>query len=724
MSIINLKIKINNKSDFPVRVTENYPVINWEFESANRVEIDEYTGDITNISTVEQYSYEIRISTFNGNLGTDEFIGNRVSTREVINEDHFWVYRGVPLDRGTKYYGQLKVVDTIGRESDWETFTFDYNSLCYVNNLKITPSLPTVEDNLILSYDFYDDDGDTEGETLIRWFKNGINQKQLDNFKVVSSEQLTEDDIWSVDILPSDGYEYGPRKTSSLIKIVKSSYELSDIEILPKQPTVNDILSIGFTANNINASKNLTIRWFINGKIQKEYNNERYIRPDVEVGDEIRCEIKTDGGTSFVSTNSVYIQDSEFIVYDLEIDGQPEPLEVSTLEPVVKWKVHNADGKDYNYISIKIGTFYEADNVYSQVMNSQESSFAIPYTTIKNIEGQNTSVKTLNKGMDYYVSIAVSETNSFSKYTTTHFKFKGSRWEESVSNSTGWTIETIFILKNEINFDEFYYHTLRIQDGSRFGEVRIYSNKIGFISDSEIVFSEEFDASVSQTLTVVGKNDNIKIYLNRKIAIDGTGLFKQSSSNKILELGNFLDNILEINYKYFNYTVSGDFYPGIDTEYNEIQLHDYLFFKDNDIVSLKGYKKSYNGETEDNKIFAVNPYDTNKNSSLYALLSNKSYKHSTVNKTIAPINKIRMSPDGKTLAVAHSQGVSIIKGYFISSFDYEIDFVTISANGVSSLLENYPDNYNWELVQNVGFEAAYFDNNGFHINTINEDREN
>ena len=100
--------------------------------------------------------------------------------------------------------------------------------------------------------------------------------------------------------------------------------------------------------------------------------------------------------------------------------------------------------------------------------------------------------------------------------------------------------------------------------------------------------------------------------------------------------------------------------------------------------------------------------------SIYSIIPGEFYVNDTVNRTFAPINKIKMSPDNKKIVVAHSKGTSIIDGYVINDFDNSMDFVT---NGVST--GQVPTDFNWRLLQNIGnSRGAYNDNSGFNINTL------
>lgn len=712
---LDLTLKINNQlitdHNDPIRIIDSHPIINWFFDQVNRVVIDEYTGIASEEEEYGQSIYNIRISTSSINIGTDSFIGNRIQTGEVNSQERFWKYGGIDLVRGQRYYGQIKIKDDADRESSWETFSFEYNNIPYVAGVVISPVDPTVSDDLILTYNFYDLDNDSEDGTIIRWFKNGIYQKQFDNATTIGSDYLQNEDIWIADVYPSDGFEYGIRVSSQHVQVRPTNVVLSDVSVLPASPNPNDILKANYISSSETEQENVSIRWFINDNLQTDYNDNIYIRPDISEGDEVRVEIKPDNGNIYFSSETVTTSASDFVVSDITVDGRTEPLDVSSITPSVKWHTFIPDGKEANYVSIKIGTFFESGNIYSQIFNFDRETFTIPSGI-------------LNRGRDYYISVAVSDTQTFSKYTSTHFRIKGSRWDTSANNLTGWTIEMLFIVdgvesnSNESSpatgtttptVDTSYknHQVLRINDGEYFAEIQIYEDKITLISGGQKEYNADSIFNGSKILTVAGKGNDIKVYLDRNLIIDGAGIFTQSTNITRLELGSPNDSNFVIRYKYLFYTTSGYYLPGISSEYSNLQFHTFIEFSENEVVALNGY---ING----GKIFALNPDNTNESSSIYALVSGDVKKYPTVNRTFAPINRLNKSPDGKYVVGSHSHGVSLITGYQIGTYNNELLF--INENGEITNID--PCDYGWELVKDVNFDAVYFNEDGFNINTL------
>ena len=138
-----------------------------------------------------------------------------------------------------------------------------------------------------------------------------------------------------------------------------------------------------------------------------------------------------------------------------------------------------------------------------------------------------------------------------------------------------------------------------------------------------------------------------------------------------------------------------------------MQFHDYIEFQSNEIIALQKY---INGEY----VFGLNSDNESESSAIYSLGAGDVTRMGTIARTYSPISKINKSPDGTKTVAAHAKGVSIITGYLINPFDHEMIFV----NENNVLNETFPTSSGWELVENVNTNSAYFDEDGFHIDTI------
>jgi len=691
---ISLDVKVNNQ-DYEgniLAISVGRPTINWSFDKVQSVIITNTEGITDDIDIVQQQSFEIRIGTDNDSWGTSLFFGDMVQTGPVSSLNNFWKYSGNNLERTKNYYGQVRVIDEINRSSSWEKFSFKVNSLPIVVGGSIAPINASVNDNLVLNYTYFDEDGDEESGTRINWFKGGVHQKHLNDAIEVSSSYLKDGDTWSAEIAPSDGIELGPKFLTNFISVSPITEVLSGVSISPESPNENDILKADFGVVSV-STENIQVRWFVNGNLISEVNDQETARLDVIPGDIVNYNIRLNESDNFVASSSHTIISSDFIVTDIRIDGLEDPLALATTRPVIQWNVFSPPNQESKYTSIKVGTFFGGDNIYSNILETNKDSFRFP-------------ADILEKGKDYFISISINSVNkNFKNFEYARFRITGSDWALNANNSKGWTFETSFSIINTETFDETNFQSIIIQDGTRFGEIRVYNQKIGFISDN-IIFSDILNTDGVHTLTITGQFNDIKVYLDKKVVIDAEDLFTKTTTNKSLEVGTKTNNDFEVGYKYFYYTTFGSFAPGEDQEYYDFQFKDEISFPQGEVVSLIDYVEN----SEDFKIFGVNPQDKNLGGSVYRMGSSSGISGTIVSKTYSPINKIRVSPNNENVILAYSRGVSILDSYKIGEFTYELNL----KDGTSPL----PEENGWDLVQNTGKNSIFFDDNGLNINTL------
>jgi len=687
---LSLTIKVNNKTEMPVRVTNPKPIISWDWTEDKIVHPDGESQS-EQIGFIDQYKYEIRISNQSNSLGTNGFIGSLEDYQEISTSRQYR-YKGPDIVRGTYYYGQIRVTDADNKHSPWTTFQFKYNRLPQVTSAAIHPLEPTPDDSLLLYYVFSDGDGDSQGKTQIRWFKNGLHQQLFDNQTVIDSGYISFGDIWSADIIPNDTYEFGPRALTDSVQIKKDAPVVEGLEILPISPNENDILRAKYDFLSESATDKSKIRWYVNEILQSSFNDSKYVRLDVLPGDKVRYELSPYDGVSYGQTLSslpVTIISSGFTVNELRIDGQIEPLSLLSTRPTISWYVNKPLGKDVNYVSIRIGTFAGADNLYSQVLNTSSTSFQIPANLFQ-------------RGADYWISVAVSDTEIFDKYTIAHCRLTGSLWQESVSNTTGWTIEVVFAPVMETVYAENAYQIIRFQDGTKFGEVRIYADRISFASNT-VQTVDSLTIEGLNALTITGQGSDAKIYLNNNLIIDASGDLVQLSDTKRLEIGTVTTEPLQLKYKTLFYTVNGNFEPG-DSNWRDVQFYSIAEFEGKEVIGVKGFKDNAANEL----VIGVNPHDDNEGGSIYKRNPISPIRAAAVNKTYTPINKINLSVNEKFKCFSHARGGTLFYSYLINNWDNECNF---------SETQDAPLDKGWEFVNNAGQNIVNINEDGLTIDT-------
>ncbi len=117
--------------------------------------------------------------------------------------------------------------------SEWELSGSEVivNSLPVASNLVISPTNSTSADNLTVTYDYFDTDGDAEAGTTVEWYRDGARQSLLDGETTVSSSETTRGQVWQAKVTPKDGDSFGQESPSILFTIGNSAPRFSALSI-------------------------------------------------------------------------------------------------------------------------------------------------------------------------------------------------------------------------------------------------------------------------------------------------------------------------------------------------------------------------------------------------------------------------------------------------------------------------------------------------------------
>jgi hypothetical protein len=223
--------QISSTTATPV-VAGTTPLFTWDF--------------VQDSAAPAQERFEIRIGADSTDHGTDSFSGQSLSISESDTSNKYQ-YIDTNLVRGTKYYGQIRGVDSDGDETPWNSFTFQLNRLPFVTGFSLSPSAPSSNDDIELSYTFQDPDSHEESGTKIRWFRNNLPQSSYDDLCILPANATSPGESWTAKIIPSDGLEFGPVVETTAVSISNIDVNITDITILPSDPNVDDLLKVVYT---------------------------------------------------------------------------------------------------------------------------------------------------------------------------------------------------------------------------------------------------------------------------------------------------------------------------------------------------------------------------------------------------------------------------------------------------------------------------------------------
>jgi hypothetical protein len=222
--------------------------------------------------------------------------------------------------------------DVFGDAVQSENITIG-NTPPQVSNAIISPSGATALDDLVVSYDFYDSDGDSEGlDTVIRWLRwsgsdfvdTGLRGKTL------SSEHTSRAEIWICEVRPHDGVSEGTTVGSdNQIIIANSPPTAENAYITPDSPSTESDLTANYDYSDLDSDleAGTEIYWYRDGELEPELNNSFTVSSSyTQRGQVWNFLVKPSDGTNFgddVISDSITIKNSPPYAIDLTISPNP-----------------------------------------------------------------------------------------------------------------------------------------------------------------------------------------------------------------------------------------------------------------------------------------------------------------------------------------------------------------------------------------------------------------
>lgn len=538
-----------------------HPTISWDY--------------VEDAAALIPQSFEIRFGRQSLDLGTDEYIGDRVS-EVVASGSNSFEHTVHNLERAHLYLGQIQVVDSDGDLTPWKTFSFHTNNLPFVTNFTLSPSSPNLGEDVELSYQFNDADKHQEAGTKIRWFRNNLPMSEYDDLCILPARATTAGESWSAKIIPSDGLEFGPIVETSAVTIGDIETSFDTIEILPTDANVDDILKAEFTLTEteyIQTTGVVSFEWFINSASVEDSNNQ-YMRLDLSPGDSVAVVLTltdTDGTvTSQTASDPLVIQDVDWVLLNFTVNELRDFVNIGDLSPILEWNIHKTTAGPSEFPAFLRAVVTKTPSLGGPIFDTgviqyTKNSFVIPDDI-------------LSKGQTYFLHIGASDTSPIpdGNFLTKRINIAGSSWSENVDSTKGWTVETKMRLAgdavqafgSEGGIDTAIDLTgitptagIYIHDGTYFCSVTFGLGNVTFHSDTSLVFtlpSSISDNRTAKTFRISGKGQDIKIFMDNKLILDAVGLLTNTSQLKQLEYGDINGKYLsESIFNFFRYTTIG-----------------------------------------------------------------------------------------------------------------------------------------------------------------------
>lgn len=204
-----------------------------------------------------------KISWYKNNVIQTKYNDQLIVPSDATARRQVWYFTVEPKDG--RQFGELKQSGSVSIG----------NTPPKVTNVVLSPPYPLRTDDLVASYDYFDADGDPEGRTEIKWYKNNILMSKYDGLKKVPSKDLSDREVWYFTVRPKDDSDFGEVQTSNKVEIGNPIPRVNNLFIKPDNPLTTDDLVANYTyidPNGIPESGSL-ITWYKNGVAQSEYND-------------------------------------------------------------------------------------------------------------------------------------------------------------------------------------------------------------------------------------------------------------------------------------------------------------------------------------------------------------------------------------------------------------------------------------------------------------------
>ncbi|UCG01078.1 MAG: DUF2341 domain-containing protein [Candidatus Heimdallarchaeota archaeon] len=264
----------------------------------------------------------------------------------------------------------LRVYDGLNWSIQYNSsITTILNSLPEASDLTLT-SNPTTVDDLVISWDYTDNDNDPSLNYLVKWFINNIYNASFDNHTTISSNITKKGEEWNYTLRVFDGENYSIQYNSSSTIVINTLPVALNVS-LNENPLTNDNLTVNYTyydADGDNESSSWRIRWYKNNELLPELNDTMIVNFGNTTKNEIwyyKIQISDgeDYSNNYYSTSRI-IENTPPILSNLSIT--PNPTTITALEAF--WSFHDDDG-DFESI-IRIILWYR-DHIHQPSLDNR-----------------------------------------------------------------------------------------------------------------------------------------------------------------------------------------------------------------------------------------------------------------------------------------------------------------------------------------------------------------
>ncbi len=269
-------------------------------------------------SDADQDSLTIEIHWYLDGVLVTEFNNDTTVPSIATREGDEWRVE-VTVSDGEDFESRSSQIITIGQ-------VIQPNNPPEVNTLVISPSLPTTLNDLFLTYNTQDLDGDQIIATEIEWRMD--NTLTTESSTIVQSSATQRDQVWSAKVRVSDGIDWSAWSSVD-VTIMNSAPVIGDLQLVPTNSYTNDSLSFTYAYSDFDddVMAPSTITWYKDGVEQTDLANQNTVPASLTTkGENWTVSVYGNDGTDLSIDSleaSVFIQNSNPSV---TIEDMPENI--------------------------------------------------------------------------------------------------------------------------------------------------------------------------------------------------------------------------------------------------------------------------------------------------------------------------------------------------------------------------------------------------------------
>jgi uncharacterized repeat protein (TIGR01451 family) len=201
---------------------------------------------------------------------TNTYTNQTFVPADATSVDEVWCAGVTPYDG--QEYGDLVKSDCVTVALDFSNTPPETRGDVYIE-----PGHPRLIDRMRLYYVYFDVDNDSEGDSRIRWHRNGQVQPAYNDLTVVPAGVASRGEQWFATVQVHDGIYYGATVTTSEILINRLPQAQNAHVLLPEPPTCQAQVSYEYDDPDGDPPGAPQIWWYCDAVHQQDYDDMEHL---------------------------------------------------------------------------------------------------------------------------------------------------------------------------------------------------------------------------------------------------------------------------------------------------------------------------------------------------------------------------------------------------------------------------------------------------------------